>query len=290
MTPKNIAYDFKSVKKQGMRIWSKRRLSNFVFQYGQTRVLSGYAACLVDTNGKFLPKVTSSQLMRLVKFDQKLGACILKYLLDFEQRLNSVLITTIIAEYGLAQNYVLDIDNSPWLHFKNNEEKENFRKNMYQNVDTCNFLRYYKDKQNIPLISLSLSWTFFNTLLFFESVDSEIQNKVIKAIGLENWTIDAFKSIGHIIRKIRNTISHNDCLLISKWDVNDTLSKQMKLNESKKHLFIYDVCLFLDSISSTKKSLIKTISFLIKKQVFSKPVRIRVGKLLGWDLKKIRAI
>lgn len=109
MTPKNISYDFKSLKKQGMIIWSKRKLSNFVFQYGQTRVLNGYAACLVEKNGKFLPHVTSNQLMKLVKFDRKLGSCILNYLLDFEQRLNSVLITTILSEYQLPQSYVLNL-------------------------------------------------------------------------------------------------------------------------------------------------------------------------------------
>ena len=290
MTPKNISYDFKSLRKQGMLIWSKRRLSNFVFQYGQTRVLSGYAACLVDTNGKFLPKVTSSQLMRLVKFDQKLGACILKSLWDFEQRLNSVLVATLLAEYGLSQNYVLNVDDCEWLHFKNFEEKENFKRNMYQNVETCNFLRYFKDKQNIPLISLSLSWTFFNTLLFFEVVSPSVQTKVMKAIGLENWTVDAFKSIGHIIRKIRNTISHNDCLLISRWDANETLSKQLNLGSTNKYLFIYDICEFLDLISTSRKSLVKSVTKLINKQFFSKPVRTRVGKLLGWDLSKIRAI
>lgn len=294
MTPKNISYDFKSLKKQGMIIWSKRKLSNFVFQYGQTRVLNGYAACLVEKNGKFLPHVTSNQLMKLVKFDRKLGSCILNYLLDFEQRLNSVLITTILSEYQLPQSYVLNLkdeQNTSWLKFRTPDEKENFLKNMYQNVDTCNFLKYFPDKQRIPLISLSLSWTFFNTLLFFESVSPSIQTKVIEGLGLENWNIDSFRAIGHIIRRIRNTISHNDCLLISKFDLSPNLSKQLNLDPSRKFLYLFDICNFLDLISSSHKSLTRVVSRLIKKQFFTnKILRIRIGKLLGWDLSKIRAI
>lgn len=288
--PKNISYDFKSLKRQGLRIWSKRKLSNFVFQYGQTRVLIGYAACLIAQNGNFLPKSTSGQLMKLVNFDHRLGVKILKQLFDFEQRLNSVMITTILAKYKLPQNYILDLDNCSWLTFKNPEDKENFKRNMYQNVDTCNFLRYYEDKTKVPLMSLSLAWTFYNTLAFFEATPLEIKQEVIRSLGLKHWDVNSFRNIGHIIRKIRNTISHNDCVLISKYEGAPELLEALEIDPKRKFIFIYDLCNFLDQISSSKKSLVKTITKVINSAGFKKIIRNRIGKLLGWDLKSIRAV
>ncbi|GAA5414818.1 Abi family protein [Ureaplasma ceti] len=289
-TPKNISYDFKALKRQGMRIWSKKKLSNFVFQYGQTRVLRGYASCLIDnSDGKFISKTTSRQLMKLVNFDGALGVTLLKYLFDFEQRLNSVMITTILANYKLSPKYVLDIDHCDWLEFRSHEDKENFRRNMYQNADSCNFLSSYPDKDNIPLMSLALSWTFFNTLAFFEATADDIKREVIDSLGLTGWDVNSFRSLGHIIRKLRNTISHNDCLLLSKYDASETLINALSLNPKRKYVYVYDVCTLLDEISSSKKSLVKEISKLIKKSGFRKPIRSRVGKLLGWNPKDIRA-
>lgn len=275
--------DFKELKKQGLKVWQKKKFNNFIYQYGKTRVLDGYADVLKDENNRFLKKVTTNQIIKFVNFDHDLGNFILRYLLDFEQRFSTVLISTYLKEYNLDQNYVLRPDNCPWLIFKNMEERNDFFNTTYQKVDTSNFLRKYTNKKEIPLISLSLSWTFFNVIVFYEATDVEIQTKVIKGLGLENWNIDVFKSMLHIIRRLRNTISHNDFLIDSKFEIYKSLIKKANLNENKTYFYIYDVCKLLDIIYPSNKSFSEQLIKLVKKQKFSSTVKEKILQLLGID-------
>lgn len=279
-----IICDFKNLKKQGLKVFRKKYFNQFVYQYGKTRVLDGYATVL--KNGDyFMPKVSTNQIIKLVNFDHFLGNYILNYLLDFEQRFNTVLISTILKEYDLPQDYVLDQNNANWLVFKNFEEKADFFSTIYQKVDSSNFLQKFEDKKNIPLISLAMSWTFFNVITFFEAVDISVQIKVIEGLGIQNWNIDVFKSMLHIIRRLRNTISHNDFLIVSKFEIYKTLIKKANLKD-KNFFYIYDVCLLLDIIYPTKKTLSSTLLKLVNKQKFTKPVKEKVIELLGIEIEK----
>lgn len=279
----NPQCDFKELKSQGLKLRQKKKFNEFLYQYGKTRVLDGYASVLQDETGHYFKKVSTNQIIKLVEFDHYFGNFILKYLLDFEQRFSTVLISTLLKEYNLGQDYVLRQDNCPWLVFKSLEERNDFFNTTYQKVDSSNFLRKYSNKKEIPLISLSLSWTFFNVIMFYEATDIQIQTKVIEGLGLENWNIDVFKSMLHIIRRLRNTISHNDFLIDSKFEIYKTLIKKANLREDKTFFYIYDVCKLLDIVYPIKNGFTTTLEKMINKQKFSIIVKEKVLELLGAD-------
>lgn len=276
--------DFKELKRQGLKIRNKKKFSQFIYQYGKTRVLEGYASILKDANNNyFINSVSTKELIKLVNFDHFLGNYILNYLLDFEQRFNTVLINTIMEHYKLEENYVLTQENCSWITFKSFEEKNDFFRNIMQNVESSNFLSKYEDKQNIPLIAVSMSWTFFNIITLFELVNVDIQTKVVENLNINDANIDVFKSMLHIIRRLRNTISHNDFLIVSKFEIYKSLIKKAKLDQNKKYFYIYDVCNLLDVIYPLNDKFADKILCLINKQRFSKQVKAIVLKLIGFD-------
>ena len=281
MKKNNYLIDFKELKKSGLKIWRKKKFNEFVSKYGKPRILDGYADILKDEFGNYMKDASTTQLIKVVEFDKEVGNYILKYLLDFEQRFNTVLIATILKEYNLNNNYVLTEDNCPWLSFKSFEEKNNFFNNIWQNVDSSNFLKKYEDKKNIPLLNVSMSWTFFNIIVFYESVDIDIQNKVIQGLGINNWNVDVFKSMIHIIRRLRNTISHNDLLISSKFEIYRTLIKKAKLDENKTFFYIYDVCMLLDIIYPTKNGICNQITKLLNKKKFKNNIKNKIINLVG---------
>ncbi len=284
----DINVDYKDLKRQGLKVVSKKKFSKFLYQYGKTRVLDGYASVLKDKDGFYINGVSTSQLIKLVNFDHYIGNYILKYLLDFEQRFSTVLINTILKRNNLSEDYVLTEENCEWLVFKSFDEKNDFFRNIFQNVESSNFLRKYDDKTKIPLIAMSMSWTFFNIITLFEVVDIDTQLKVIEGLGLENWNIDVFKSMLHIIRRLRNTISHNDFLIDSKFEIYKSLIKKAKLREDKTFFFIYDVCKLLDMVYPTKIGINNELIKIVNKQRFSKTVKAKVLSLLGVSLEEQR--
>lgn len=273
--------DYKKLKSQGMKVSNKKKFDRFIDKYGKTRVLDGYGSCFQSENGYYVNGISTNQLIKFVKFDQTVGKYILSYLLDLEQTFNRNLIKHVMKEYNLKDDYVLDPNNSDWLIFKSLDERSNFFNNIYQNADSSNFLKKFDDKKNIPLISLSLSWTFFNIIVLFESVNMDVQNKVIDSLGLSGTSIDIFKSMIHIIRRLRNTISHNDFLMDSKFEIYKSLIKKENLNENKNYFYIYDICELLDKVYPSRKGVVPTLLKLIKKQRFASVVSLKVYELLG---------
>lgn len=280
--------DFKKLRKQGLRIFNKRRFNNFLNKYGKIVVLEGYARILQDENSFFLKKVSTNQIIKLVKFDKSFGNFILSYLLEFEQKFCNILINTILEENNLDDNYVLRDDNSDWLVFNNENEKENFFNSIYQNVSGCNFLKRHQNKSEIPLSLLSLSWTYFNLISLFEAIDLNTQEKIINNLGFLNSDVDVFKSILHITRRLRNTISHNDLLVDSKFEIYKSLIKKANLNAKKNYFYIYDICNILDDLNDydSQHCIVSNLIKLIKKQKFNSATRVKVYQLLGFDVKE----
>ena len=293
----NEIYDFTKLKQYGFQIKNKKKFISFCNQYGFYRIINGYAASLLSPNSnQLILKISVNQLIKLVKLDRQIGITLLEAILDFETKFNSLLISTILKTYHLNQDYILDINNSDWLMCSYDERKKLIA-NLYV-LNDSNLLNEYNtvniNKQvnnNVikpPFISLSLSWTFGTTINLFEHLDISLQKQIVSQYIDKNLSVNSFLWICNILRKLRNKISHNDYVIVSRFKSNNEINNFLDI--SSKYLFIKDITNFLDIVNETNhvnlytKNLTNQINKLVKKSRFKFIVKIRVLKYLGYDI------
>lgn len=277
------------LKKEGLKIKQKKKFQLFLLDYGNLRVLQGYAKYLKDDHNQFLEKTSTKDLMKFVKLDMDLGLEILKELLLFEQKLNAVMINTLFAKCELDYNHILRLDTDRFLIFKDSEQYKRCYENLYARVSSSNFCQGYnfKSPYEVPLMILSLSWTFYDTILFYEILVPELQQAISSNMGYKNLSVSDLIEISHIIRKIRNTISHNDFLILYRSKMSKELADYFGL--SQPNVNINNICLMIDTLNNSHQKLSKKVIKMIKKQHFRLVLRRRIGNLLGIDLVKLNA-
>lgn len=292
-------YDFKKLTDQGFKIKNQRKLDSFCNNYGFSRVINGYAASLLDSHQNFVGKIDTNQLIKLAKFDRSLGVLLLSHILDFETRFNSILISLLLKFYKLDQNYVLTLKNSDWLQIDNYEIKKKLITNLYQPTDSNLSKSYSKfdinrtmntqnNSEEPPLNTLSLSWTFGTIINLFEYLHPKLQQEIIYECLKTKLSVESFLWLCNIIRKLRNKITHNDFILVSRFKVNDEIKKYLQMNLNLKYIQLKNIADFLDKVDwfnngkIFNKNLDKKIRKLIKKCHFQFIVKRKVLMYLGY--------
>lgn len=297
---KKYNYNFTKLTDQGFKIKNQRKLDSFCYNYGLSRVINGYAACLLDSNSQFVGKIDTSELIKLAKFDRKLGILLLGSILDFETRFNSILIFQLLKFYKLESDYILTYENSQWLNISNLETKKRLILSLYQSSDS-NLLRSFSKfdinrtintnlkSDTPPLLTLSLSWTFGTIINLFEYLDLRLQKQIIHECLDANITIESFIWICNILRKFRNKITHNDFVLVSRFKINDEIKKYLGIAKDQNYMQIKSITDFLDMVdwfnknSWFSKSLNDQVKKLVKKSRFEYIVKRKVIKYLGYE-------
>ena len=297
---KKYNYNFTKLTDQGFKIKNQKKLDSFCYNYGLPRVINGYAACLLDSNSQFVGKIDTSELIKLAKFDRKLGILLLGSILDFETRFNSILISQLLKFYKLERDYILTYENSLWLNISNLETKKRLILSLYQSSDS-NLLRSFSKfdinrtintnlkSETPPLLTLSLSWTFGTIINLFEYLDLRLQKQIIHECLDANITIESFIWICNILRKFRNKITHNDFVLVSRFKINDEIKKYLGIAKNQNYMQIKSIIDFLDMVdwfnknSWFSKSLNDQVKKLVKKSRFEYIVKRKVIKYLGYE-------
>ncbi|MBU3830748.1 MAG: Abi family protein [Candidatus Ureaplasma intestinipullorum] len=296
---KKYNYNFTKLTDKGFKIKNQRKLSAFCYNYGFSRVINGYAACLLDSHSNFVGEIDTNQLLKLAKFDRKLGIILLESILDFEARFNSILVSSLLKFYNLENDYVLTYKNSNWLEIESSEIKKKLISNLYQSTDS-NLLKSYtkidinrikNDESSFepPLSTLSLSWTFGTLINLFEFLNPKLQNDIIKECLNTNISTESFLWLCNVVRKLRNKITHNDFILVSRFKVNEEIKKYLNMDKNNNFLQIKHIANFLDKVdwfnklSFFSKSLQQRIEKLVYKFRFKYIVKRKTLKYLGYE-------
>lgn len=295
---KKYTYNFNKLTDQGFKIRNSRKLASFCYNYGFSRVINGYAACLLDSHSNFVGKIDTNQLIKLAKFDRKIGILLLGGILDFETRFNSILISLLLKFYNLSNDYILTYKNSDWLIISNLDFKKKLISSLYQSTDS-NLLKSYskfdinrtvsnENADEPPLITLSLSWTFGTLINLFEFLDPKLQQMIINECLKTNISVDSFLWLCNIIRKLRNKITHNDFILVSRFKVNDEIKEYLGMDKKLKYIQLKNIADFLDKVDWFNqgkffyKTLDKKVRRLVKKFHFKFIVKRKVLMYLGY--------
>lgn len=130
-------------------------------KYSYYSIINGYKSVFKDENNNYKSNVTFEEIFALYEFDKNIKAIFLKFTLEIEIIIKSLMANTLAEKYGV-QDY-LNIEN-----FGENANKD-FKKNLIENInkeidDNYNkhtAIKHYKDTYNfIPPFVLTKILTF----------------------------------------------------------------------------------------------------------------------------------
>lgn len=256
---------FNILEEKGLKINNPKKFNQFLIDNGNFKIINIYLKFFQNNKERFYPNLSSDDIIDFLEIEKRIGLKILSHLLKFESKLNSIMINVLFAFYNLDYNHVLKPDLDKFLYFKSQEQYARACKSWYETAHSklINIYKFSNDtnfinkKEDIPLMFLASTWTFDATLLFFQALNLEVQEIILKQMGFKNISLFVFYEMCDVIRKIRNTLAHNDILCL----FNEIVSNEF-----------YEYLDFYVGIQLSKKEEIKTDD-----QLLSLPIRINIA-------------
>ncbi|AJQ45368.1 hypothetical protein JM47_02050 [Ureaplasma diversum] len=290
---KNSKIFIKDLMNKGFKVRKKRSFIDFLADYGVVRIIEGYLSFFLDKEtNRYIDKFDDRQLMKFVLLDRKIANIVLDATMLFEQQLNTMTIHYFLHLNKLNRDFILNIDTSPFVSFPTIDIYNNMRYSMYEYVKKCYLLNSINNNLNpetIPLIQLAVSWSLNTTINFFRICDLNVQKHVLEYFNVSHLTINQFITILQSIRHFRNSMAHNDILLVIQHSDNKrSFSTALNKNPSKNVVSIIDIIQFFDTKMLNRFGLIpdnlgSVINKLIKQQHFKKNVLKHIKALIGLE-------
>lgn len=283
----------KDLSKKGFKVRKKRNFIDFLADYGVVRIIDGYLSFFYNhLTDRYIDQLDDNQLMKFVLLDRKIANIVLDATMLFEQQLNTMTIHYFLHLNKLNRDFILDIETSPFVSFPTIEIYNSMRASMYEYVRKCyllNSINSNQNPENIPLIQLAVSWSINTTINFFRICDLNVQKQVLEYFNVSHLSIEQFITILHSIRHFRNSMAHNDILLVIQHSDNKkAFSTALEKNNPKSVVSIIDIIKFFDSKMLNRFGLIPDnlyaiIIKLIKRQHFKKNVLNHIKNLIGLE-------
>ncbi len=188
----------------------KQDAINKIEKYTYYSIVNSYKYNFKDRNGNYLPNVTFDEIYALYDFDKNLKYIILKYALEIETIIKSLMANQISKVYGL-QDY-LNINN---LDSKVNIKiKENLINRINDEIDhnykVHSAITHYKDKYGyVPPFVLMKILTFGVASSYYGLLKQNDRQMIAKYFKISDKLL---KQILKNLTSIRNIAAHSDRL------------------------------------------------------------------------------
>ncbi len=188
----------------------KQDAINKIEKYTYYSIVNSYKYNFKDRNGNYLPDVTFDEIYALYDFDKNLKYIILKYALEIETIIKSLMANQISKVYGL-QDY-LNINN---LDSKVNIKiKENLINRINDEIDhnykVHSAITHYKDKYGyVPPFVLMKILTFGVASSYYGLLKQNDRQMIAKYFKISDKLL---KQILKNLTSIRNIAAHSDRL------------------------------------------------------------------------------
>lgn len=188
----------------------KKDAINKIEKYTYYSIVNSYKYNFKDRNGNYLPNVTFDEIYALYDFDKNLKYIILKYALEIETIIKSLMANQISKVYGL-QDY-LNINN---LDDKVNIKiKENLINRINDEIDhnykVHSAITHYKDKYGyVPPFVLMKILTFGVASSYYGLLKQNDRQMIAKYFKISDKLL---KQILKNLTSIRNIAAHSDRL------------------------------------------------------------------------------
>lgn len=180
---------------------------------GYFPLMGGYKHLFrIPLTKKYKEGTTFEEIVALYEFDLELRELFLKYLLQIERHLRSLMSYYFCEKYGESQSTYLDINN-----FNNtrrtNKTVSRLISTLQRAVTTTDYIyiNYYRNTYgNIPLWVLINVLTFGNLSKMYQVFPQSLQSKICRNFGIVNQRqMEQFLSV---LTKFRNVCAHGERL------------------------------------------------------------------------------
>ena len=212
-------------------------------KYSYYSIINGYKAVFKDEDNNYKPNVTFEEIFALYEFDKNIKAIFLKYTLEIEVVIKSLMANTLAEEYGV-EDY-LKLEN---LDENSNEDLindfiEKIEKEIDDNYIKHTAIKHYKDTYDfVPPFVLTKILTFGAISKYYSLLKQSDRQRISKYFKLSDKLL---KQILINLTMVRNISAHSDRLFTyrNKYDISfKNIEKDYNRKENLCNLYMIIKC------------------------------------------------
>lgn len=197
----------------------KEKALKNIEKYSYYSIINGYKAVFKDVNNNYKENTSFEEIFALYEFDKNIKAIFLKYILEIEVVIKSLMANTIAEEYGVedylkVENLDADADEELVKDFILKIEKE-----IDDNYIKHPAIKHYKDTYNfVPPFVLTKILTFGAISRYYSLLKQRNRQKISKYFKLSDKLL---RQILINLTMVRNISAHSDRLFSyrNKYDI-----------------------------------------------------------------------
>ena len=176
-------------------------------------LIGGYKGLFLHpASKKYKYGVTFDEIVTFYHFDEQLRSIFLKYILQTERHLKSMISYYYTEKYGESQNAYLDPKNFDYIH--HSKQVKRLIDSLSKTIAMPSHYRYIthhaKKYHNVPLWVATKAMTMGQTSAFYQYMPNDVQVKVSKAYP--QYTEKQLHQFITVIAKCRNVCAHGERL------------------------------------------------------------------------------
>ena len=248
-----------------VNVINKEEAIKKIEKYTYYSIVNSYKFNFKDSNNNYLPNVSFDEIFALFEFDKNLKYIILKYTLEIETIIKSLMANQISKNYGLINYPTIDnLDDNAQIETK---EKliNKINEEINHNYNIHSAITHYKDKYGyIPPFVLMKILTFGVTSRYYGLLKQKDRQKIAKYFKISDKLL---KQILKNLTSIRNIAAHSDRLFCfrDKYTLSFKLiDKNYNIKDNTTNLYMMIKALKLILTKGLYNEMIKRINNEIK--------------------------
>lgn len=234
------------LKSKKLTIINKEQTLRLLERYSYYSIINGYKNVFKDKQGNYKANSTFDEIFALYEFDKNIKSLLLKYILEIEVVIKSLMANTIAKEYGI-QDY-LQMKN-----FDSNSDANlvdtlifSINKEINDNYNKHSAIKHYKDNYGfVPPFVLTKILTFGFISRYYGLLKQEDRQKISKYFKISDKLL---KQILINLTVVRNIAAHSDRLFCyrSKFYIRfKSIEKDYKITGNFTNLYMIIKCIKL---------------------------------------------
>lgn len=225
-------------------IEDKEKALRNIERYSYYSIVNGYKSVFKNEDNNYKPNVTFEEIFALYEFDKNIKAIFLKFTLEIEVIIKSLMANTLAEKYGV-QDYlkIENFDKNANEDFKNNLI-ENINKEIDDNYNKHTAIKHYKDTYNfIPPFVLTKILTFGAISRYYGLLKQNDRQEISKYFKISDKLL---KQILVNLTIIRNISAHSDRLFCyrNKYYISfKNIDKNYKKNGNYTNIYMMIECM-----------------------------------------------
>lgn len=260
----------------------KEKALKNIEKYSYYSIINGYKAVFKNENNNYKENTSFEEIFALYEFDKNIKAIFLKYILEIEVVIKSLIANTLAEEYGIEEYLKSEyLDNTVDRNVIN-DFIEKIEKEINDNYIKHPAIKHYKDIYNfVPPFVLTKILTFGAISKYYSLLKQSDRQKISKYYKLSDKLL---KQILINLTMVRNISAHSDRLYSyrNKYDISfKNIEKDYNRKEYLCNLYM---------IIKSMKVLLDEEKYQEFEDLLNKEIEKLNGKLIVIDINDILRI